>query len=396
MLKGFVLSRFQEANDRDRINTFWKKAVQDLHIYDKDEDQQFFQAWLRSQYAVTIRQSKAGAANEDFEKIGAGFHSWVRENLENMGLSADQPSGFQSLVHTEMKYYLKYYREILDARKKEKPGLEHVYYIEQWGIANSLSMPLMLAPLQSSDSEEIARKKINAVARYIETFSVRRSINYRKFGASSIRYTMFTLVKELRRLNLDQLNEKLRSRLNEMEETWDGMAQFGLHGQNRNFVKFLLSRITAFIEQSAKHSTYFSTYHARQGSNQFEVEHIWADKFTEHQDEFEQQHEFEAYRNRIGDLVLLPGGTNQSYGAKPYSEKLEHYVKENLLVKSLHNLAYENNPNFTKMIQRLDLPFKAHDSFSKADIDERQLLYQRICEVIWNEDDFLEKADAAE
>jgi hypothetical protein len=53
-----------------------------------------------------------------------------------------------------------------------------------------------------------------------------------------------------------------------------------------------------------------------------------------------------------------------------YADKLEHYLKENLLVKSLHPKAYENNPNFLGMIQRLGLKFKAHKAFFKADIDD--------------------------
>jgi len=110
---------------------------------------------------------------------------------------------------------------------------------------------------------------------------------------------------------------------------------------------------------------------------------IWADKFNEHRDEFEQQHEFDTYRNRIGDLVLLPQGTNQSYGAMSYDEKIDHYLKENLLVKSLHPRAYENNPNFIGMGAALGFKFKAHKTFTKTDIDERQALIQNICEVIW-------------
>ena len=175
----------------------------------------------------------------------------------------------------------------------------------------------------------------------------------------------------------------LQGKLDEMEETWDGLAEFRLHGMNRYFVKFLLSRITGFIEQQSGASTSFSTYFVSPGTKPFEVEHIWADKFDEHRDEFEQQHEFENYRNRIGDLVLLPQGTNQSYGAMSYREKLEHYLKENLLVKSLHPKSYENNPNFLKMLTTLNLPFRAHPSFMKADIDDRQALIQRVCEVIW-------------
>ena len=383
MLKGYILSRFGEPKDREKANRFWKETIQSLHRHNKDEDQKFFQAWLRSQYADTIRQGKAGSSNEDFEKIGTRFHSWFRDNLSKMGLKADSPGEFHTLVHEEIKYYLRAYLDILDAQKEEKPGWEHVFYHSNWGIADSLGFPLMLAPLKSTDSQDVTRQKINEVARFMETFAVRRSINFRKFGASSIRYTMYSLVKELRGKNLESLRAVLNGKLNEMQETWDGIDEFRLHGMNRNFVKFLLSRITGFVEQQSGFSTSFSTYFVSPGTRPFEVEHIWADKFDQHRNEFEQQHEFENYRNRIGDLVLLPQGTNQSYGAMSYADKIEHYLKENLLAKSLHPKSYENNPNFVGMAKTLGLKFKAHTSFTKADIEERQALVRNICEVIW-------------
>lgn len=251
------------------------------------------------------------------------------------------------------------------------------------GNRRLLSFPLMLAPLQSTDTPEETRQKINEVARYLETFAVRRSINFRNFGASSIRYTMYTLVKELRGKDFNSLQVLLQGKQNMMEETWDGLRTFKLHGQNRGFVKFLLSRITGFIEHSSGAKVNFSTYFVSLGTRPFEVEHIWADKFEEHRDEFEQKDEFEDYRNRIGDLVLLPRGTNQSFGAMPYSEKIGRYLMENLLAKSLHPKAYQNNPNFLGMARTLGLSFKPHPSFNKADIEERQALIQRICEIIW-------------
>lgn len=144
-----------------------------------------------------------------------------------------------------------------------------------------------------------------------------------------------------------------------------------------------MARITGFIEQESGAPVNFSTFFVSPGAKPYEVEHIRAAKFDEHRDEFEQRHEFDTYRNRIGDLVLLPQGTNQSYGAKPFAEKMQHYLKENLLVKSLHPVTYQNNPNFLEMAQRLEIPFKHCESFRKAEIDERQKLIQRICEVIW-------------
>lgn len=96
MLKGYILSNFKEAKDREEANRFWKESIQSLHRHSKEEDQKFFQVWLRSQYADTIRQGRAGSSNEDFEKIGTRFHNWVRENLVKMGLKAGSPAEFRS------------------------------------------------------------------------------------------------------------------------------------------------------------------------------------------------------------------------------------------------------------------------------------------------------------
>ncbi|CAM7606942.1 DUF262 domain-containing protein [Citrobacter freundii] len=384
MLKGFLLSRFHQGDKRQKANELWKKAMMDLKNYDKDEDQRFFQSWLRAQYADTIRPGKAGSKNEDFEKIGTRFHSWVRDNLQVVGLDPDNGDTFERFIQKNFLFYLNAYTQILNAERALTHQLEYVFYIHHWGIAPTLSFPLMLAPLNVGDSSEIVRAKINLVARYIETFVVRRSVNFRKFSASSIRYTMYSLVKEIRGKNFDELKELLSKKLSEMPDTFAGMEEFRLHGQNYRFVKFLLSRITAWVEQQAGMSTTFITYYQPEHGKPFEVEHIWADKYERYTDEFEQEHEFNNYRNRLGDLVLLPRGSNQSYSDLCYDQKQPHYIKENLLAKSLCPLAYMNNPNFNQLRIVLRLPFKPHNSFKKQDVDERQSLYKIICENIWD------------
>lgn len=386
MLKGFILSRFDHADKRQKANELWKKAMMELKAFEKDEDQRFFQSWLRAQYADTIRPGKAGSKNEDFEKIGTRFHSWVRDNLNKVGLDPESGTSFEQFIQDEFQFFLKAYTHILRAEEVLNTRLEHVYYIHRWGIAPTLSLPLMLAPLNLDDSEDIVIAKINTVARYIETFVVRRSVNFRKFSASSIRYTMYSLVKEIRGKSLDDLKKVLSKKLIEMQESFDGVDEFRLHGQNYRFVKFLLSRMTAWVEHQAGMSTSFATYYQPEKGKPFEVEHIWADKFSRHKDEFDQEHEFNSYRNRLGDLVLLPRGTNQSYGDLPYEQKHPHYIKENLLVKSLCPLSYENNPNFTRLQNELNLPFKPHETFQKQDVDTRQRLCRAICERIWHHD----------
>jgi hypothetical protein len=299
MLEGFVLSRFDSTEKRKQANNFWKQAMLELKAYDKDEDQRFFQSWLRARYAESIRPGKAGSKNEDFEKIGTRFHSWVRDNLSKVGLDADSGDSFEQFVQHEFRFYYKAYLRILDAEKTLVPGLEHVFYISRWGIAPTLSLPLMLAALNSHDSHTTVALKINTVAAYIETFVVRRSVNFRNFSANSIRYTMYSLVKEIRGKDLPELQRLLGQKLEGMHESFEGMKHFRWHGQNRRFVKFLLARMTAWCEQQAGMSSSFVTYYQPASGKPFEVEHIWADKFSRHQDEFEQEHEFHHYRNRL-------------------------------------------------------------------------------------------------
>jgi len=388
MLKGFILSRFSDKDKRYNANALWKDSMQKLHAYEKDEDQRFIQAWFRSQYAETIRPGKAGSKNEDFEKIGTRFHNWFRENLNKVNLTNENSDGFEDFIEKEYRFFLKAYIKIIDSERNLNPQLEHIYYINRWGIANSLSYPLMLAPLKTTDSIEVIYEKMDTVARYIEAFVVRRSVNFRKFASSSIRYTMYTLVKEIRDKDLSILKQILKSKLNEMEENFDGVDAFRMHGQNKAFVKYILSRMTSYLEQKIGLNSSFEKYYNSPGSKPYEIEHIWADKFNEHRDEFDQEIDFEEYRNRFGALILLPSGTNQSFSDKPYKEKLKHYIRENTLAQSLNEQYYQNNPNFISMKNSLNLSFKPHTEFKKEDISERQNLYKEICQSIWGNECF--------
>ncbi|MEZ8271074.1 DUF262 domain-containing protein [Vibrio splendidus] len=390
MLKGFLLSKYRDDNKRKQSNDFWKQTIIDLKVFDKEEDQRFIQAWLRAKYAESIRQSKAGSLNEDFEKIGTRFHNWVRDNLSRMNLAKAGESEFDTFINTEFRYYVNAYKRLRNAEETFTPELDSIHYIYQWGIASSLSYPLMLAPLKTTDSVDLANQKMNLVAKYIDIFCVRRSINFRNFSASSIRYTMYNLVKEIRNKDYSELVEIFDKKLSEMDEQWNGFEWFRLHGQNGRFVKYLLSRLSGYVDGLAGENTDFETYYHATNGKPYEIEHLWANNFDNHRDEFEQLNDFNDARNSIGALVLLPRGTNQSYSDKPYTEKVEHYIKENLLVKSLHPLAYENNPNFNKLVSHNGLSFRSHSEMKMADVQTRRDLYRQIAEQIWRlEDDSL-------
>lgn len=389
MLKGFVLSKITDKKQRNEINNIWKVEIQRLHNYEDDSDLSFFQAWFRAKYAVTIRPGKADSEDKDFELIGSRFHKWFKDNhakLFNLNTSDE----FYDFFKNQFPFYVKCFLLIYDAELNFDKNIPHANYINYWGIANSLEFPLLLSPINYGDDKITVNKKLDFVSRYIETFTVLRSVNFRKFGQTSIKYTMFNVIKLLRDNDLTTLCQNLKSEIEKIPEKWDGIPGFGMHGQNGKFVKHFLCRITTYIDSLVGKDTNYSTYHHPEGK-QFEIEHIWADKFEEHRDEFEQEGEFQVWRNRIGALILLPQGTNQSFNSNKYEDKLEHYIKENIYAQTLNSNFYKKNPNFLNSNEIEDLKFIPHQHFKKEDIIARQKLVERICEKLWSVEYFDKK-----
>lgn len=386
MLKGYILSNISNNEQKIKVNEFWREKIFELKKISKEEDQEFFRAWLRAKYAETIRPGRKGAANEDFEKIGTRFHSWVRDYKENVGLK--NPQDYFNFVMTEFKFYTNLYNKIYTATIKFNKELENIFYIDKRGLAYSIYYPLLMAPITLQDDNDTIKKKIALVSTYLETFTVFRSVNYRNYSHSSIRYTMYSLVKEIRNKNVDELAEILKQKVRQIDENLDGFKDLQMHGQNRRFIHFLLARITTYIEEKSKIPAHFDNFISDEIDKPFQVEHIWSDEFEKHRDEFEQRDNFEEYRNSIGALILLPEGFNQSYGALAYEQKLPHYFGQNLLAKTLSPQCYERNPNFLRYKDESRLPFKPHPQFKKKDILERQQLYQKICEQIYDINEF--------
>ena len=91
-------------------------------------------------------------------------------------------------------------------------------------------------------------------------------------------------------------------------------------------------------------------------------------------------------------MLLLPKSFNASYGDLSYAEKRKHYASQNLLARSLTEGAYDRNPGFRRFLDQSGLAFRAHADFRKADLDARQLLYQKLAEQIWTPERLAEEA----
>jgi uncharacterized protein with ParB-like and HNH nuclease domain len=389
MLKSFLIANISDESERDRINAIWKQTTNRLLEIDKEEPADTVKAWLRSQYADSIRERKKGAKAGDFDRLGTEFHRWVRENETRIGLS--KPSDYVRFVEQDFKFYAEQSELLSQASLSPINGFEFVY-ANSW-LDFTLQYPLLLAPLKLSDDEETRMRKFNVVSSFVDILIARRLWNFRSISYSTLQYSMFLVIRDIRGKSVDELVEILGSRLEEDEENLDTNPTLRLHQMNRFSLKWLLARMTDFLEVRGGLASRFEEYMSEGRKDGYEVEHIWADHWEQHKDEFGHEADFDEYRNRLGGLLLLPKTFNASYGDLPYEKKLPHYLKQNLLAQSLSPDAYDHNPPLKKLIQT-GLPFSGHIQFKKADIEERQNLYVKIAKQVWNPDRLKDVASA--
>jgi len=382
MLKGYILANIRHEDDQRKVNDLWKAHMQAFKDLGEDEDVDFFKAWLRARYAETMRPGKKGAENKDYERVGSEFHRWVRDQRERLGLT--DSDAFVRFVMREMDFYAKQALAIRRAASKLTDGLESIRYTEDRGF--TMQMQLLLAPLEPEEPAETTLRKIQLVADFLDIWLARRVWNFRTIGQSSVRYTLFGFTRDIRGLGVEDLSEYLRKQLDAQHEVFAANPNLRLHQQNYRQIRHILARMTHWLDAGCGLSSNFNDLVSQGRAKPYEIEHIWANHAERFADEFPSPTDFDLARNRIGGLLLLQQGLNQSIGDGTYEEKRDAYVShgQNLLARSLHPLAYQNNPAFHQLNKRTGLPFKAYEAFGPEAQQERQELYIRLAEWVWN------------
>lgn len=388
MFKSYLLANITESDDlRKEANETWKAHIANLQEIGKKEDASAIKAWLRSRYAESIRANKRGAKPRDFELIGSEFHRWVRDKKNLLGLSSSE--GFGRFIREDFAFYANQYKKIREKSKQPTEGLEAIHFNAEHEF--TLQYPMLLAPLKRDDSNELILRKLRIVSSYVDIYINRRIWNGKSIGYSTVQYAMFSVIKEIRMLEPEGIIYTLVDRLKKEENTFANNNNFKLTRTNSKRIRRILTRMIDYIETRSGQASRYAEY-AASGKNGYEIEHIWSTHWDQHSEEFERQSDFDEYRDRIGGLLLLPKSFNASYKDSPYSHKLDHYNGQNLLARSLHPLAYENNPGFQRFLDESELDFRPHEQFKKADLDARQSLYQKLAEKIWDPDNLLREA----
>ena len=379
MLKGYVLANIDQEGEQRRVNELWKKHVQALG---KDDSVDFFKNWLRGVYAKDIQSGTKGSEVKDYERIGSQFHRWVRDQSKDLGLAGSK--SFVRFIERDFDFYARQALTIRAAAQKPMEGLEAIYFNADRGFTTQAQV--LLAALTPDDSAAEVKRKLYLVATYLDIWLSRQTWAYRSVAQRNVKHAMFTLTRAIRGKSSGELSVLLRQRLDTDPDTFARHNDLARNQQNVYFVRHVLARLTHWVDQQCGLNPHFEDYFATGKGRPFEVEHIWADQYERYRPWFPQESEFDRARNRIGGLLLLQRGTNQSLGDKPYEDKRTAYLAQGqtVLTRSLHPFTYENNPTFQAFLDRTGLKFRPIDHFDRDAQQERQELCVRIAEWVWN------------
>lgn len=387
MLKGYLLANIEDGTPRTEANELWRKRLRELDYKGEDASSDFLKTWLRSQYSAKIRERKKDARPQDWDRIGTEFHRWLRGAYERVGLTSKR--AYYDFICVDFDLYSRQYERIIDAAQGSFDPASPLRFIRyNADLRFTLQDQLLLAPLRVSDDQATIDHKLELVGRFADILLAWRIWNFRATDYSTMQYAMFTVMRDIRGLGIEDLGGALHTYLMDITETFDSNDDLYVHQQNRRPLHRLLARITDYVTVgSGQASNYIEL--TNDAKVKYEVEHIWANHPKRHTDEFAHEVDFARHRNRIGDLLLLPKQFNTSYNNETYAAKRPRYFSQNLLAASLDPQTYEKNPGFLAFIKSSGLPFKPYDEFKAADIVERGHLYRDIAKQVWNPYDLL-------
>lgn len=386
MLKGYLLSEIKSDTTREKMNDVWKEKILSLKKEDDKGDETFIKAWLRAHYAETIRETKAGAINKDFDIIGGSFHKWVHDERAKLNLNTSDD--FELFIRKFAKF-AEVYQYIRKAEATFAEETKYIYYNAQ--INFTLQPQLLLSPICYEDTWSVIIEKLNLTARFIDILIVSRVIQYRSVDYSTIKNFIFHVTKDIRMSDIATLKQKLQQQYSNLAFKPEALRNLRLNSFTKKYIKNILARVTGFIEEQTDVSSNYCNYMNTQGRNSFEIEHIITNHYEWFTSEYTDQEDFARWRNSIGALLLLHKSINASLKDAKYDYKLKKYCSNegNIYTESLGELAYQNNPRFKKFIEDNQLDFKAYAQFGKTEITERTNVLIELIKLIWNNELFV-------
>lgn len=383
LLRGRLLEDAPDQ-DRDRLRGVWQSMMTKLGGREDEISLEFLRSVMRSKFARIDADGEA-IRPDDLSAIQLAPHEWL---LENWPLITSQRVGnpSRSLILDVLNPLATLYAKLNKAILRPVSGLESVCFNSRNGLTRQFD--LALAAAQPGDSRQTLLEKSKLVANFVDAFYVSRMASNRLAQQVQLDEIVNRLLHRVRTSSL----EELRSLLSEEFASLDDLASIEvlrLREDNSQFIRYLLARLTAWLEVGCeKVDPIFHYLALNQRGPTHQIEHVWSNSFSD-PDGYTDPAEFQRWRNRIGGLLLLQGGENAGMRDASVETKIVWYRAHNMLAASMHPSTYgRGNAKFNGFIrrQRLSDLFEPYVSGFRSVIVGRSILYTAMARRVWHAD----------
>ncbi|WP_321518798.1 DUF262 domain-containing protein [uncultured Bacteroides sp.] len=320
ILKAYLLSNIKDEKLSEEANEIWKELIATIQkAIGQDSDLDFFRAWFRGKYALTKRGTHKGAENEDFEKMGVQFHSWIKTNAKRIYLK--QPKDYYHFIISDFRFYAENYLKLYGLKNQSTEQYEEFNIVNFYAIADSLVYPLFLAPILKTDLTDLIEEKFKLINHFLDRYTNIRMLTGKPITQSSIRSYFYELIKSIRdknKIELKNILEIENMKLNELyiQNSYRKMDNWG-------YYHYFYARI---IYHLCKEEYSFGELIRSRKQSSFVLIQIFPD------DDIEDENMQELLTNSLGNFCLIRRYDIDTFSNKKgFNNKIKYLLKNGYL-----------------------------------------------------------------
>jgi hypothetical protein len=366
LVKSFLLT--EARHGQEELNGRWRTMLATLTS--TREDPTAPTAFLKS---LLIAHHARAANSDDMTSINTSPHLWMRKHAHDL-LKLRRPHDFTIFVE-RLTHLAAAHRMFLAASGKldRANDLDPVFYNHYNGLPNQ--MVLVLAAIRPNDTLSMARDKGRLIAAFIDRWYVQRLIAEEPALTRDLDVVIAHLLLGLRSCNTVEDVRATLSAEDVDDDEFRGTLRYGIRSNNRRQVRYLLARLTAFVDRACGEPDRIDEFLADDRS--WHLDHIFANHATRHSDV--DPDTFRRLRDQLGLIVLLKASVNTSIQDQTLQQKLPVYASQNLLARSLHPDFRRNNKAVKTFLETHELGHHLRPISPREGLEAVAKLRQEAC-----------------
>lgn len=363
LLKNLLFIRVQEA-EHPKLKNLWKDFINRLEKV-REKPLRFLRYFVMSEYRGDW--SKPLRAEQ--------IYDWFRKNVNTCGIDSD-PIAFVKLLKKRAGFY-EHFLKGKDPHGSPNHHLQNIAIVA--GRAARQHMILLMAATHLSPQQfnRLTRATENLICCFVVTKESTKTLE-RWFGQWAGELRAVQTDADLDAFLLKRINTEIAARQKAFEFA---LKELTLGRLQKYKVKYLLAKLTQHIERVAWNNPVHDSLDLYV-SKKVEIEHILPQRPSSSvRAAFDKADEYDAYKQRLGNLTLLEKVINVVNSNRPFHEKVDGYKESALLLtKSLHEKpSLGKNSSLNRAVELLP-EFEGWDSDA---IDRRQEALVEIARRVW-------------